>query len=1052
MGIGQIQAGKAYVSIYGDNSPLVQMMRDELAPEIRKQSSMLAKIGSQATLDFSKANSAIAATTNRANSAEASLQMMRTAANSVSQAAQLAMIKTANSSRTTVDGVTKIVDKMDRAAPAAKGFAAAFAGLSSANVGLASGAFGVSTLLGLLKSAGPAAQPLLDALNGIAGASGRVSAVKSILPSLPPASAVKSASSSSAMNMSLLSSSPIPATPATPTGGIGRAAKSVSSGAMAAMGGLQPMFEMIKGGASDALTRLKASETALFALGLAGGVVKGSLDGTFKTLVNGSKLAAVIGVNIAGGMAGVRGAFAPVLGQMTALQKAANSAQWATLFVGSKQQRKIAKQMGLEADAAAIGEAFPRGWVPGFAKYVKIGVPRAIFSGVRGAASLPGMAIGGAISLFKGRGQSNAVEQTGKKASSAVPGVNLLTGALEKANRVAAKGTSIFGSLGRAAGSLVGAGLGAIGGIAAMAANHAEGASSKVTSIGASSTDQGRSAKSTSQLSYGAEATGSSLKTLDSAMDHLKGTIKSANDGSEKASDSLNKFGLSAQTLASLSVDDRMKKLGEALNRIKDPADRDRAAIELLGESGAELVPLLADIQGYRDKAQSSGTMIDEKDVEASKKMQLAMSQLKATLSNAWTSIGAASIRSTTEWIDGATKFVQKNQAIIDTFTKIGAGIVSAAGAFVLWEKYGSRVMPVVKGLAMAVGLLTSPVGLVVAGVGAGVAAWMYFTDSGRQSATFLGGLFKRFGEFFGEVWGGIVGALKKGDLALAGNIAFKGLQLGFLQVVQGMGISWTDTMSVLYGAAAGLSEGMSNVWAGVSTGFRNFQNFLAKGMVALTGGIGKMWAQVFSSIVKGFNNTHNIIGKGMLYVAGKATGRSDEDMKSDMQGMDQQTNHFNDQAEQSRQAALGPELTGTMADLDRMAKVDTDKIENDRRQAIADHQSLMQNRTAALKPDNTRISDSRAELDALLQQARQIETSPAGKPADIGVPEKGSSGDEKTKASVAGTFSATAAVGLGGSGPMDKIEKHTAQTNVLLEKISSAKSKFGKFGGGAKG
>ncbi|MEI8021518.1 MAG: hypothetical protein WCH39_25135 [Schlesneria sp.] len=274
MGIGQIQAGKAYVSIYGDKSPLVQLMRDELAPEIRKQSSMLAKIGSQATLDFGKANSAIAATTNRANSAEASLQMMRTAANSVSQAAQLAMIKTANSSRTTADGVTKIVDKMDQAKPAAKGFAAAFAGLSSANVGLASGAFGVSTLLGLLKSAGPAAQPLLDALNGIAGASERVSAVKPILPSLPPASAVKSASSSSAMNMSLLSSSPIKATPATPTGGIGRAAKSVSSGAMAAMGGLQPMFEMIKGGASDALTRLKASEQALFALGAAGGVAR----------------------------------------------------------------------------------------------------------------------------------------------------------------------------------------------------------------------------------------------------------------------------------------------------------------------------------------------------------------------------------------------------------------------------------------------------------------------------------------------------------------------------------------------------------------------------------------------------------------------------------------------------------------------------------------------------------------------------------------------------------------------------------------------------------
>jgi hypothetical protein len=975
MGIAQIQAGKAYVSIYGDKSPLVLALQ-EMGPEIRKQGEMLAKIGAATSNNFSKSNVAIAGTSDRAAAAEAALQGMRAAANSVSSAAQMAMVQTETHSKITADGVTKIVDRMNAGRPAAQGFAAAFSNLSAANVGLTSGAFGVSTLLSLLKAAGPAAQPLLSALTNISGQAGSLAKLKPVLPT---------GSGSAGMDMKSLARSAGGSAPM-PASNLSRITKAISTGAMAAMGGLQPMFEMIKAGGQDAITKLQASERALFALGAAGGVVHGSLDGAFKTLVNGSKLAAVIGVNVIGGLAGVRGAFAPVFGQMTALQRAANSAQWATLFAGSKQQRKIAKQMGLEADAAAIGEAFARGWIPGFAKYIRLGVPRALFAGIRGAASLPGMAISGMISLARGKGPSEEISRIGQESAAAMPRVNLLAGALDKVNRIASRTTSIFGATLRTIGAMTVGGLSAMASIGRMGGNHSESASNKALEIGASATSQRRSVGSTAELAFGADATGTNLKTVDSAMDHFKSTVKQANDGSEKSIDLMNKLGVSAEKLAGMSTDQAMAKLGQALNRIKDPAERDRMAIEALGESGADLVPLLTDLEGFRSRARASGSLLTEKDVAAAKQMQLAMSQLKATLSNAWNTIGAASVKSTTAWIEGAAKFITKNEGLVGTLMKVAAGIVGAAGAFVVWDHLGGPVMTLMRGLGVVVAALTSPIGLVAVALGAAIAAWMYFTESGNKAASYLGSVFKQFYRFFNEVWGGIVSAVKKGDLALAAQIAWAGVKLAFFQSLKAIGGSFTAFMKTVYSLAKIFSDVWAGVWAGMKKGWSNAQGFIANGIIRLIG---------------------------------LSTGKSDQLIEQEIAESNRDTEMRNKNADEGRKAAFEK------------------------------NEKLLEERLAALKTDDARIAELKAEMAQMISQAKQAEMSPDKKPADIGTPEFGSASSAKSS-SQAGTFSAIAAVGLGGGNVMDKIERNTAETTVALKKIASSKGKKMVFGGGA--
>jgi hypothetical protein len=62
--------------------------------------------------------------------------------------------------------------------------------------------------------------------------------------------------------------------------------------------------------------------------------------------------------------------------------------------------------------------------------------------------------------------------------------------------------------------------------------------------------------------------------------------------------------------------------------------------------------------------------------------------------------------------------------------------------------------------------------------IAAGVAAWMRFTASGQAAAKMLLDYFAPAIEFIKQLVGGIGDALMAGNLALAGQIAFKGLEI----------------------------------------------------------------------------------------------------------------------------------------------------------------------------------------------------------------------------------------------------------------------------------
>lgn len=1130
MGIGQIEAGKAYVRIYGDDSPLQQSIRN-LRPEIRAQGEALARVGESAASAFIRGASEIANATNKSKVAATSFNIAAIASNEFSKKTESALQATAEATKATATATQQLVNQTAKAQPAAKGFAAAINQIARADVTLANGAFGVASIVQALKGGGEHAKPLLSILTGIVGKAQDLKATKL-------SESMKSAAGLGAPKVGDGSGLPVDSKsgPAS-TGGITvselakkfneeksavrRALQKIGASAIGKLGsanvydgsvtgeldkhfaaknapntrpaagtpaksstesvrnaingsttnllGMQTVYKGLETAgtkafnsigksaavnnmtvktyaeiASDAMKMLN-NDTVKFAAGFASGAVVGTIQGITKSLYTMGRVGTIAAVNVAGGMAGFKGAWSPSWGKLSPLQKTANNALGASLMFGSKEQRAVAKQMSLQADAAAVGEAFGRGWLPGFAKYAQVGIPRAISGGLRGMAGLPLAATRGLIGMFTGsKSAAKGTDDLGKAATTATSKLSFLQRSMDSVKRSA---TGMGGAGSGAAKFALGVG-GVLAAVAGVTSKSREGAVERMEGIGASASANKRTVESTSQLDFAATSTGTSLKTLDKAFDELDSTIKDGIGGKEAAVETFNKLGLSAERLKGMDIDDKMKRVGQALANIKDPLERDRLAIKLLGDSGAELIPMLTDLQALRGQATANNAVVSLADVEAAKQMSQAMSALKSVVTSAWNQIGAASIRSTTAWFSGAVKVIQKNQQLTGVVLKIAAALAAAAGAFVLISVYGPPVMAALTATvtalsgALVAGLaaVASPIGLTVAAIGLGVAAWMRFTESGQAAAAWFGQNLSEIGGIFSETWGGIIAAIGSGELTLAAEIALAGVKAAFFQTLNMLGISWTGIMEVMYGAWSLLSDAVVNGWAVIQSAFATVSTNIAMGWTVLAGGIDKIWSNVWASILQTFNSASTAIGKWMTWLYGKASGMSDKEIKDIQDTQDEMSAETHKSAESKRQTIFTPEMISNLNEVDQIGKEKQARIESNRKAGLASNEQALADRMAALLPDSERLSGQKAELKRLSDKAKAVD--PEKKPPHF-VPD--SQMESAGKQSVAGTFSAMAAMGMGGPSPLNEIANETRESRKILAEIRRNQTKGGK-------
>lgn len=141
-----------------------------------------------------------------------------------------------------------------------------------------------------------------------------------------------------------------------------------------------------------------------------------------------------------------------------------------------------------------------------------------------------------------------------------------------------------------------------------------------------------------SRLQYAAGQTDVEMAALTTGVQRFQIALSKADDESKSAIATLSRFGLQAENLRSLSIEDQLAEVAEAFKNISDPADRTRLAVELFGKSaGPQLVPLLsqgkAGIQQLTAEADRLGITLSSSTAAGIDQADRAIKQLTQTLS-----------------------------------------------------------------------------------------------------------------------------------------------------------------------------------------------------------------------------------------------------------------------------------------------------------------------------------------------------------------------------------------------------------------------------------
>jgi len=198
-------------------------------------------------------------------------------------------------------------------------------------------------------------------------------------------------------------------------------------------------------------------------------------------------------------------------------------------------------------------------------------------------------------------------------------------------------------------------------------------------------------------------------------------------------------------------------------------------------------------------------------------------------------------------------------------------GSLLAVGVAVQVASLGfAGLATLVGGLAAAVGLLGSAFALLAGPVGlaaAGVAAFLVYTKAGRgvvagmrEGVAGLGRTFASIGDTFNQTWKGVVDAVKGGELALAGEVAWKGLTVAWQKGVNYLRTLWVGFTSyfveAFHKAVFGVATWINDAWSGVEkVWFESFSliarawgvlmDFMRKAMVNFTVGFRTQWAAI---------------------------------------------------------------------------------------------------------------------------------------------------------------------------------------------------------------
>jgi hypothetical protein len=166
--------------------------------------------------------------------------------------------------------------------------------------------------------------------------------------------------------------------------------------------------------------------------------------------------------------------------------------------------------------------------------------------------------------------------------------------------------------------------------------------------IGKAAVKAGIGAQAMSELAFAARMADVDLSSLSTSIKFMQVAMSKAASGSKEQLTALEALGLTVKDLQGLKADEQFEKLAGAINSLKDPADKARAATLLFGKAGADLLPLFEQgaegIRKAREEAQKFGASFKDDVIKTLQHGDEAMKKLGVAWDVFWAKIAAGAV------------------------------------------------------------------------------------------------------------------------------------------------------------------------------------------------------------------------------------------------------------------------------------------------------------------------------------------------------------------------------------------------------------------------
>lgn len=210
--------------------------------------------------------------------------------------------------------------------------------------------------------------------------------------------------------------------------------------------------------------------------------------------------------------------------------------------------------------------------------------------------------------------------------------------------------------------------------------------------IGKLATQTGLTAEAVQELGFAAEQSGSDVESLNTSIVKMQRNIQQAEDGLSTYTRAFQRIGIDVEELRGLRPDEQFTRIAQALSQLDSEVVRNASAMDILGRSAQNLLPLIAQgeagINELREQLRATGSVLSQDAVDDAQRFNDAMNLLTRQLTAVRNSVFADIIEPLANVADFFTRTeqgAQKLASFIDLLKKSAIGLgVFLAGRFIV--------------------------------------------------------------------------------------------------------------------------------------------------------------------------------------------------------------------------------------------------------------------------------------------------------------------------------------------------------------------------------